>query len=118
MEAPGRRKGFGWPYHRGKCSKTLGRNRSDDLSLTPASSTSSRPLQPRFCPSNELPGAQEGTRRIFSCEEDGIGPPYRQRGTGGVFRPNAGPTSRYLLVSPFHDFPAAFLSRNSCRGRV
>ncbi|KAG0712366.1 hypothetical protein GWK47_018611 [Chionoecetes opilio] len=42
------------------------------LSLTPASSPPSRPLQPRFCQSNpSLPDPKKELGVIFPCEEDG-----------------------------------------------
>ncbi|KAG0711887.1 hypothetical protein GWK47_019637 [Chionoecetes opilio] len=78
----------------------------DDLSLSRFVPPPSRPLQPRFCKSNRACRPQEGTRRIFPCEEDGERSPVPE-GRGG-FPPKSGP-------KPLRDLPG-FPSSPTSRG--
>ncbi|KAG0716462.1 hypothetical protein GWK47_009656 [Chionoecetes opilio] len=50
------------------------------------------------------------TRRHLPCEEGrDVGSPYRQRGTGGMFRPKCRTKPlRYILLRKFHDSRGCF----------
>ncbi|KAG0695402.1 hypothetical protein GWK47_026918 [Chionoecetes opilio] len=82
------------------------------LVLTPASSTSFKPLQPRFCQSNpSLPGPQKELGVIFPCEEDGDAVlRIAREGREEFSVPMQDQPLRYLLVPQFHDLLGGLLS--------
>ncbi|KAG0728199.1 hypothetical protein GWK47_032989 [Chionoecetes opilio] len=86
------------------------------LSLTPASSTSFKTTAATFLPvESDLPGPQKELGVIFPVRRTAMRSSVRQRGTGGVFRPNAGPTSGISGFSAVPRSSRGLLSpRNSC----